>query len=78
MSGTRNGENYHARNGKAHAGKHHLAAGHIGSDGKFAKAKSLNEISTEKPTLIQGDYNIGKKGNLLTLPAYTAFLLTEI
>lgn len=42
------------------------------------KAKSLNEISTEKPTLIQGDYNIGKKGNLLTLPAYTAFLLTEI
>ena len=25
-----------------------------------------------------GDYNIGKKGNLLTLPAYTAFLLTEI
>ena len=24
-----------------------------------------------------GDYNIGKKDNILTLPAYMAFLLTE-
>ena len=25
-----------------------------------------------------GDYNVGREGQLLTLPAYMAFLLTEV
>ena len=47
-------------------------------------AKSLHTVLKNfdkyhvESALKLGDYNIGRKDNLLTLPMYMAFLLTEV
>ena len=55
----------------------------IGVQGTTGKAKSLKMVLANKNVyhlnhaLKVGDYNVGRDGEILTLPMYMGYLLTE-